>query len=65
MYVSSKDLHDNELKVRLTDAQIQALRARAALFDIPPAVMARMLIIQSLMERNCVLSGEGLSEAGD
>lgn len=40
----TKDLHDVEVKVRLTEGQAQTLRQLAAAFDIPPAVIARSLI---------------------
>lgn len=48
MRVGSKDLHDIEIKVRLTEQQAKKLYALAQFLDVPPAVVARHLIKQGI-----------------
>lgn len=43
MNVGSKDLHENEVKVRLNNRQSEKLDQAAALFDLPRAVVMRMV----------------------
>lgn len=47
-YVSTKDTHDREVKVRLTETDADLLMAVARKLGIPPAVLARSLIKQNL-----------------
>ena len=49
-YKATKDLHDNELTVRLTDKQLKMIEAMADFYDAPKAVVARKLIHQGLSE---------------
>jgi hypothetical protein len=43
MSIGSKDLHDVEVKIRLNARQAEKLDQAAALFDIPRAVLIRMV----------------------
>lgn len=43
MSVSSKDLHEHEIKIRLNARQAEKLDQAAALFDVPRAVLIRMV----------------------
>jgi len=47
-YISTKDTHDCEVKVRLTETDDQLLKAVARKLGMPPAVLARTLIKQNL-----------------
>lgn len=47
-YVSTKDLHTEEVKVRLKEKDRDLLEAIARREDVPPAVIARRLIVQYL-----------------
>lgn len=47
-YISTRDTHDREVKVRLTETDEQLLKAVARKLGIPPAVLARSLIKQNL-----------------
>jgi hypothetical protein len=41
--------HIHEIKVRLTENAGQLLRRRARALDIPPSVLARLLLVRGLM----------------
>lgn len=47
-YISTKDTHDREVKVRLTETDEQLLKAKAAQSDIPVAVYARKCVLEEL-----------------
>jgi hypothetical protein len=40
-----EDLHQNEIKVRLTDSQTQFVESEAARRDVPVAIVLRELIV--------------------
>lgn len=44
----SKDLHDVEIKIRLTERQAKMLEAISEFYDIPKAVVARKIIHQGM-----------------
>lgn len=48
MSIGSKDLHEVEVKVRLTEKQARLLEALADYHDIPRAVIARKLIHEGI-----------------
>lgn len=48
MSIGSKDLHEIEVKVRLTEKQARLLEALADYHDIPRAVIARKLIHEGI-----------------
>jgi len=43
-YVSTKDLHDDEFKVRFTEVDGQYLRSLARKLGMPPAVLIRSIV---------------------
>lgn len=47
-YVSTKDLHSEEVKVRLREIPHAELLLLAEQKDIPPAVLARQLVMEGL-----------------
>ena len=47
-YVSTKDVHDREIKIRLTDTDADLLMATARKLGIPPAVLARSIVKQAM-----------------
>lgn len=47
-YVSTKDVHDREIKIRLTDTDANLLIATARKLGIPPAVLARSIVKQAI-----------------
>lgn len=47
-YVSTRDVHDREIKIRLTDADANLLIATARKLGIPPAVLARSIVKQAI-----------------
>lgn len=47
-FVSTKDLHSEEVKVRLKEKDLALLEAIAIREDVPLAVVARRLIVQHL-----------------
>lgn len=49
-YISTKDMHDHELKVRLTKADMDVVRAIAAKQGMPAAVLARVYLKRALSE---------------
>lgn len=49
-YKATKDLHEIEVKVRLTEKQAKILEALADFYDVPKAVIARKLIHQGMSE---------------
>jgi len=51
-----EDLHEVEVKVRLTEKQAKVLEALADFYDVPKAVIARKLIHRGLSD--AVLSAE-------
>lgn len=48
MYVSTKDLHEAEIKIRLTEDDAELVRLLARRLGIPPAVYLRSIVKQSL-----------------
>ncbi len=46
--LTTRDLHDREIKVRLTDRDAAFLQQLAVRNGVPVAVLARMLIIRGL-----------------
>lgn len=47
-YVSTKDVHDAEIKVRLTEDDAELVKLLARKLGIPPAVYLRSLVKQAL-----------------
>lgn len=50
--ISSKDLHEIEVKVRLTEKQARLLEALSDYHDIPRAVIARKFINDGISRTN-------------
>lgn len=47
-YIATKDLHSEEVKVRLKEIPFSELKLIADQNDIPPAVLARQLIMEGM-----------------
>ena len=60
--LSTKDLHDREIKVRLTDRDAAFLQQLAERNGVPLAVLARMLILRSLQQGVGAVDPMGLEE---
>lgn len=60
--ISTKDLHDREIKVRLTDRDKAFLQQLAARNGVPVAVLARMLILRGLTQGVGAVDPMGLEE---
>jgi predicted DNA binding CopG/RHH family protein len=48
MYTSTKDLHEAEIKVRLTEDDAELVKLLARRLGIPPAVYLRSIVKQAL-----------------
>lgn len=54
-YVSTKDVHDAEIKVRLTEDDAELVRRLARRLGIPPAVYLRS-IVKQVLNAGCATS---------
>lgn len=53
MYTSTKDVHDAEIKVRLTEDDAELVKLLARRLGIPPAVYLRSIVKQALSAGCC------------
>lgn len=58
-------LHDHERKVRLTKEADDLLRAIAAMRDVPPAVLAREILVRELRRASFGVVSVANVAAGD